>query len=83
MDDSKDKGVAMFEAEGRLLKDKGVQIETAATQPDADNCVTLTVENHSLEPVCLEGGCVLGNFQPVVVLQDADLSREKTQSNEE
>ena len=60
----------MFEAEGSLLKDRGVLIETAPTQPDSDNCITLTVENHSLESVRLDGGCVLGNLQPVTLLQD-------------
>ena len=62
----------MFEAEGSLLKDRGVLIETPATQPDSDNCITLTVENHSLESVCLDGGCVLGNLQPVTLLQDTE-----------
>ena len=71
MDDFEDDRVAMFEAEGSLLKE-GVLIETAATQPDIDNCITLTVENHGLEPVCLKAGCVLGSLQPVTILQDAE-----------
>ena len=74
VDDFEDDRVAMFES---LLKDKGVLIETAATQPDIDNCITLTVENHGLEPVCLNGGCVLGSLQPVTILQDAEVEPEK------
>ena len=58
------KEVALFESEECLLRSKGMFIETAATQPDTNNCVTLAVQNHSLETVCLERGCILGTLYP-------------------
>ena len=71
VEDYKNHSLALFELEESLFRDTGVKIETATTQPDA-SCITLAVENHSLVPVHLEEGHVLGSLQPVVLLPNSE-----------
>lgn len=46
-------------------------IETAATQPDTNSSITLAVQNHSLETVCLERGYILGSLYPATVIEES------------
>ena len=72
------KGVALFESDENLLRNKGLLIETAATQPDNNNCVTLAVQNHSLETVCLERCYILGSLYPATVIKGSGSRPEGT-----
>ena len=63
--------MALFESEESLLTSKGVLIETAATQPDTNSSITLGVQNHSLETVCLERGYILGSLYPATVIEES------------
>jgi len=40
----------------------------AAMEPDADNCVTLIMQNDALEPTRLKKGQVLGRVYPASLL---------------
>ncbi len=55
--------LAVFEPELEMLKGKGLTMAEAATIPDADNCVTLIVENRGFQPTRLKKGQVLGRVQ--------------------
>ena len=76
------KGVALFESEENVLRSKGLLIETAATQPDTNNCVTLAVQNHSLETVCLERGYILGSLYPATVIEGSGSRSEGTSAEQ-
>lgn len=78
VDNGEVKGVALFESEENLLRNKGLLIETAATQPDTNNCVTLAIQNHSLETVCLERGYILGSLYPATVIEESGSRPEDT-----
>ena len=78
IDNGEVKGVALFESEENLLRNKGLLIETAATQPDTNNCVTLAIQNHSLETVCLERGYILGSLYPATVIEESGSRPEDT-----
>ena len=78
VDNGEVKGVALFESEENLLRNKGLLIETAVTQPDTNNCVTLAIQNHSLETVCLERGYILGSLYPATVIEESGSRPEDT-----
>ena len=59
-----DTSLALFEPDNHLLGVKGLSVAEAATEPDADNCVTLIMQNDTLEPTHLNKGQVLGRFYP-------------------
>ena len=52
--------LALFEPDNHLLGVKGLFMVEAAREPDTDNCVTLIMQNHTLEPTHLKKGEVLG-----------------------
>ena len=54
-----DSSLALFEPED-LLGVKGLSMAEAATEPDADNCVTLIMQNDALEPTRLKKRQILG-----------------------
>ena len=54
-----DSSLALFERED-LLGVKGLSMAEAATEPDADNCVTLIMQNDALEPTRLKKRQILG-----------------------
>ena len=64
--------VALFEPTGDQLKDRGLTIEEATTQPDNQQHVTLIVRNNSLESVSLQEREVLGCLQLVVLVPTSE-----------
>ena len=75
-------GVALFESEESSLRSKGMLIETAATHPDINSCITLAVQNHSLETVCLERGHILGSLYPATVIEESKSRPEGTSAEQ-
>ena len=59
------------------LKSKGLVVEEAALEPDQELCVLIPVQNCSNEPMCLEPGEILGQLQPVTLVEDAGHMAEK------
>ena len=57
--------LALFEPAISQLKERGITMENAAIEPDAQNQFTLIITNNSLKPVLLEQHEVLGNMEPV------------------
>jgi len=63
-----DSSFALFEPDNHLLEMKGLSMAEAAMEPDADNCVTLIMQNDALEPTRLKKGQVLGRVYPASLL---------------
>ena len=55
----------------------GLVVEEAALEPDQELCVRIPVQNCSNEPMCLEPGEILGQLQPVTLVEDAGHVAEK------
>ena len=66
-----DSSLALFEPED-LLGVKGLSMAEAATEPDADNCVTLIMQNDALEPTRLKKGQILGRIVPASLLTNTE-----------
>ena len=66
-----DSSLALFEPED-LLGVKGLSMAEAATEPDADNCVTLIMQNDALEPTHLKKGQILGRVIPASLLTNTE-----------
>ena len=47
-----------------------------------NNCVTLAVQNHSLETVCLERGYILGSLYPATVIEESGSRPEGTSAEQ-
>ena len=54
-----------------MLGVKALSMAEVATEPDADNCVTLIMQNDALEPTHLKKGQVLGRVYPASLLPNA------------
>ena len=63
-----EKSFSLFESAKESLEQEGLQMEDGVAEPDERGVVTLTVQNHSPEPVCLKKGQVLGKLQQAVLL---------------
>ena len=63
-----EKSFSLFESAKESLEQEGLQMEDGVAEPDESGVVTLTVQNHSSEPVCLKKGQVLGKLQQAVLL---------------
>lgn len=59
--------LALFEPAISQLKERGITMENAVIEPDAQNQITLIITNNSLKPVLLEQHEVLGNMELVVL----------------
>ena len=59
------------------LKSKGLIVEEAALEPDREFCVRIPIQNYSNEPIRLEPGELLGQLQPVTLVEDVGCMTEK------
>ena len=55
-----------------VLGVKGLSMAEAAKEPDADNCVTLIMQNDVLEPTRLKKGQILGRIVPASLLTNTE-----------
>jgi len=67
-----DSSLALFEPDNHSLGMKGLPMAEAAMETDADNCVTLIMQNDALEPTRLKKGQVLGRVYPASLLTNED-----------
>ena len=67
-----DSSLALYEPDNDLLGVKGLSMAEAATEPDADNCVTLIMQNDALEPTHLKKGQILGRVIPASLLTNTE-----------
>ena len=63
-----EKSFSLFESAKESLEQEGLQMEDGVAEPDESGIVTLAVQNHSPEPVCLKKGQVLGKLQQAALL---------------
>ena len=59
--------IALFEPDNSQLARMGLTMAEAIMEPDKDHCVTLIVENQSVEPTQLVEGQVLGKVYPALL----------------
>ena len=59
------------------LKNKGLVVEEAALEPDTEFCVRIPIQNCSNEPIRLEQGDILGQLEPVTLVEDVGCMAEK------
>ena len=62
----------LFESARECLRERGLSIEDAVTQPDEDGRIALVIHNHSLLSVSLEEGERLGEAQKMSALDIPD-----------
>ena len=61
---------SLFELRDSLMAEKGLINDDTATCPDKDGNVVLTIQNHSLMPVHLEEGLVLGELHQLDIVPE-------------
>lgn len=60
----------LFESRDILVAEKGLIIDDTATCPDQDGNIVLAIQNHSLMPVHLEEGLVLGELHQLDIVPE-------------
>ena len=59
-----EKSLSLFEPDVELLKERGLSMTEATTEPDINNCVTLIIQNESHTLIYLSKDQVLGKVYP-------------------
>ena len=79
--------LALFEPDPELTKARGLSMPEALVELDENRCITLVLENATLEPTRLKKGRILGYLHPTeLILQPSipeEVSDEITTDNEE
>ena len=61
----KERTLMFFQPGSERLQEKELTMDEAVTVPDCDDCITLIIENHGLQPIRLKKGEMLGTLEPV------------------